>query len=103
MAFMLQIIHPPVMAGPGVAFGLPIDEAVQAVHELARSLDAAAKRTPKSQGFGRKIAHAVQAKVAARNHSRTTGATAENETFGKLIAAAVKHRTASRSGTQRQR
>jgi hypothetical protein len=90
MLSMLQI-HFPVMAGRGMGFGLPIDEAVQRTEELAKDLSTAAKNNPASStSFGRKIAQSVKSKVAAHTGVRTAAVTAEDESFGQKIKEAVE-------------
>src|SRR5262249_47455724 len=77
----------------GIAFGMPIDDAVKAVHELADSLNAAAQKSPApSLGFGRKVAAVVKARIAAKNRSRFS-ANADDESFAEQIKEAVKKKS----------
>ena len=54
----------------GMAFGMPINEAVECVLASAESLRAASEKTPVSQGFGERLKQAVRQKKAVNSGIR---------------------------------
>jgi hypothetical protein len=51
-------------ASTAMAFGMPIDQAIERLNASARELDASAEKGPAGQSFGQRVALAVKRKVA---------------------------------------
>src|SRR5262249_38947961 len=88
-------------AGRAVAFGLPMNDAIERMLQSARELNESGEKIAteheqyRKSGFGQRIAVAVQSKVQPRTAVVASGAVApiaEAEGFGHRIGQAVASR-----------
>jgi len=78
------------ITGFGLAFGLPIDTAVEQLNATARQLDAARAKAPsRDDSFGQRIKNAVQRRMS---HSHSPQAEGE-QTFGQKVKQAIERRS----------
>jgi len=80
------------LTGFGLAFGMPIDVAVERLYASARELSAAAEKAPgRSETFGERIKNAVQRRMSASSHAqpRADG----DESFGENVKKAVEKKS----------
>jgi hypothetical protein len=96
--------HLPVLAAigsaNGLAFGLPIDEAVRRALSCAQSLSAAAEKAPARETFGQRLAQTVRRRVASGGQPRTAifasaavAPKAEEESFAERLKKEVEKRS----------
>jgi hypothetical protein len=86
--------------GFGMAFGLPIADAIDHVIASARELDAAAEKTSHAQDFGSRIAEAVKRKQGAvfaatlrKNDDDDDEKDADNDSFAERLKKAVQRKS----------
>jgi len=76
--------------GFGLAFGLPIETAVEQLHATARELEAAAEKvSARGESFGQRIKAAVQRRLSCSHGPRADG----GESFGQKVKQAVERRS----------
>ena len=93
---MIKLHVPVTPTGFGMAFSVPIADAIERVRDSAKELDAAAEKTSRErqQDFGSRITQAVKAKLAKRQPSRVA---AGAETFAERLKKAVRSRQRTKS------
>jgi hypothetical protein len=94
---MTKLHHHHHTTGFGMAFGLPINDAIQSILQSARDLDDSANKVAKERDqharndFGQRIAGAVKRKVA-KQPTRITAAAAD-ESFGEKLRKAIERKS----------
>jgi len=88
---MVKRLHIPTTTNShGIAFGLPINEAIQRMYNTAEAMVAAAEKAPaKSDSFGQRIAEAVKAR-SRQPRIAVFAESADEQSFGEKVSQAIK-------------
>jgi hypothetical protein len=88
-----------------MAFGLPVNEAIERLNQSARELNASAEKAPHGQDFGQKVALAVKRRVALVTRPRTavfasatavSASSGSDEGFAKRLKEAVEKKSGAK-------
>jgi hypothetical protein len=93
---MTKLHFPIVVAGPGMAMGVPIDAAIATMEATASALSASAEKIPgKGESFAQRLVDAVKAKQRPRRAAVSAGSPPSQgeETFAEKFARAVKRKS----------
>jgi hypothetical protein len=91
-------------ASTAMAFGMPINDAIERLNATARELDASAEQAPAGQSFGQKVALAVKRNVTRPRPAVFASATAVSACSGdKDFAKRLREAAEKKSGAKRHK